>query len=82
MTKEELNYSVSRFIVEIRKTNGDEYPGETLYELVLAVQHYMQNLGQNHKFSMDEWYCLIRNTLDNAMKLKVSDPCVVTSGIF
>ena len=67
MTKDELNYSISRFIVEIRKKNGDKYPGETLYELVVAVQQYLHNLGHNHKFIMDEWYSQIRNTLDNAI---------------
>ena len=72
MTKDELNYSISRFIVEIRKKNGDEYPGETLYELVLAVQQYLQNLGHNHKFLLDEWYSQIRNTLDNAMKQRAA----------
>lgn len=36
MTKDELNYSMSRFISEIRKKDGGEYPGKTLYELVMS----------------------------------------------
>ena len=41
MTKEELNHSISRFLVEVRKQNGQEYPGATLYELVIGIQLYL-----------------------------------------
>lgn len=37
MTKDELNYVLSRLVVEIRKGNGEMYPGKSLYELVICL---------------------------------------------
>ena len=36
MTKDELNYTVSRFICEAKKVDGSEYPPETMYSLLFA----------------------------------------------
>ncbi|CAC5418561.1 unnamed protein product [Mytilus coruscus] len=38
MSLDELNYSISRFICEVRKTDGTEYPPDTLYSLVICLQ--------------------------------------------
>ena len=47
MTVDEINYSVSRFIFEVRNSNGTEYPADTLYSLVMCIQLYMEQLGYN-----------------------------------
>ena len=38
MSKDELNYSISHFICEVKKQNGDGYHEETLHELVTCMQ--------------------------------------------
>ncbi|CAG2228172.1 unnamed protein product [Mytilus edulis] len=38
MTKDELCYSLSRFICEVIKENGEDYPGQTLYEILINIQ--------------------------------------------
>ncbi|CAC5407722.1 unnamed protein product [Mytilus coruscus] len=38
MSLDELNYSISRFICEVRKTDGTEYPPDTLYSLLAFVR--------------------------------------------
>ncbi|CAC5423576.1 unnamed protein product [Mytilus coruscus] len=70
MSLDELNYSISRFICEVRKTDGTEYPPDTLYSLVICLQLYMDTLGYNHKFLSYSSFIQIKNSLDNVMKLR------------
>lgn len=42
MDQETLNYSFGAFITEIRKENCEEYRGNTLYEIIIAIQHYLR----------------------------------------
>ena len=41
VTKENLKHSLSVFIAEVKKVNGDDFPGQTLYQLVVSIQHYL-----------------------------------------
>lgn len=68
MTKDELNYSLSRFICEIKKKNGDEYPGETLHEIVICMQLHFELTNKSYKFLSDPDFLQIKNTLDGQMK--------------
>lgn len=72
MTEEEICFNVCRFILEVRKQNGDDYPADTLYELLLSLQHYMRVNGRKVKFLDDECFLPIRNSLDNRMKYLTS----------
>ena len=40
VTKKNLEHSLSVFIAEVKKVNGDEFPGQTLYQLVVSIQRY------------------------------------------
>ena len=42
-----------RFIFEVRKKTGDVYPAETLYEIVISLQMYLNSVGINVKFLDD-----------------------------
>ena len=59
---------LSFFLMEIRKQNGDEYPHETLYKIVLSLQHYMTMNGRDLKLLDYPGLVKMRNTLDNWMK--------------
>ncbi len=69
MTPEDLNYAISRFIVEARKVNGDEYPGTTLKELVMMLQLHFETLGKTYKFISTD-FMQVQNTLDSTMKAR------------
>ncbi|CAC5417571.1 unnamed protein product [Mytilus coruscus] len=69
MSLDELNYSISPALFVVRKTDGTEYPPDTLYSLVICLQLYMDTLGYNHKFLSDSSFIQIKNSLDNVMKL-------------
>ena len=47
MTIEELNLTLCKFISEIKKNDGKEdYPGNTLYEMVMAIQCHLHVCGK------------------------------------
>lgn len=68
MTKDELCFSLTRFVLEAKKQNGDPYPAETLYEIVLAIQMYLSMHGRDMKFLNDVEFTVLKNTLDTRMK--------------
>lgn len=41
-----LSRNLCHFLLELRKDNGDEYPGKTLYEVVSSLQGYLREKGK------------------------------------
>ena len=68
MTKEELNYSISHFIIEVKKKTGEEFPPKTLYEMVFSLQKYLAIYGRKYKLLDDPKFSPIRKALDREMK--------------
>lgn len=66
MTDEQMCFNLCRFILEVHKQNGD--PSDSLYNLVLSLQHYIHSKGPKVKFLKDENLVQIKNCLDNCMK--------------
>ena len=64
----QLKEDVCDFIIEIQKENGDQYPGNSLYDLLQGLSLYVQcEQGFLDKL-MSDAFKEIRNTLDNMMK--------------
>ncbi len=59
---------LSYFILEIRKQSGEDYPHETLYEIVMSIQHFMYINGRNINLLDHLRMIQMHNTLDNQMK--------------
>ena len=68
MTTDEMCYAMIRFVLEVRKQNGEEYPSNTLYEMIIAIQLYLSIKGVDVKFLKDECFKPLSNTLDTRMK--------------
>ena len=68
MSRDELNYCLSRFVIKVRKQNGQLYPGKTLRELVLCMQFFLEKKGKCYKLLQDEDFIQLQTTLDNTMK--------------
>lgn len=68
MSKKDLVYALSHFILEVKKKTGQLYPTETLYELVITLQMYCHMHGKYYKFIDDEEFLTLRNVLNNRMK--------------
>ena len=46
LNNEELNFAMSRLILEICMKFGGNYPTETLYDIVICLQLYMSMYGK------------------------------------
>ena len=68
MTTDELCYTLARFVLEVRKVNGQEYLSETLFELVLSIQLYLSIHGIEYHLLQDDECVSLKNTLDTRMK--------------
>ena len=71
-------FAMCRFITEIRKMNGDQFPAKTLYEVVLCVQFYLESVGIVWKLLGDDKFSDLRFTLDNVMKERCSQVVTCT----
>ncbi len=70
MTDEYLCATLCKFLVKIKKQNGELYPKETLYGIVLALQSHLEMNGQSVKFLENEKFKPVLNALDNTVKLR------------
>ena len=68
LMKENLEYSLCMFITEVRKLNGDDYPGKTLYQLTVSIQRFLNEKGLNWKLVDGPDFKQYRIVLDNIMK--------------
>ena len=68
ITQVDLAYSLCRFIREVKKLNGEEYPPNTLREMIIMVQMFLQTNGINWKLLDGSAFVGLRNVLDNTMK--------------
>lgn len=72
MSPERMRSALGFFILEVRKKNGDYYPSDTLYELIISLQIYLHIYGCYLKFLDDPYFVSLRNGLDNRMKFLAS----------
>ena len=67
----QLNYYLSCFVIECRRQDGSEYPGNSLYQLVTGLLRYARENGvitMNFLDSGDLRFQGFRKTLDARMK--------------
>lgn len=69
LKREYVCYALKRFLTEVRKKNNEgDYPGKTLYELIIMLQFQLEGKGYNWKLLDDPEFITLRHTLDNIMK--------------
>ena len=74
VTKTELDYLLSFFIVEVRSENGERFKGSTLKNLVSMIQHYYRKVKkQGWSIFNDTEFERTRRSLDLSMKLSRED---------
>ena len=73
ISKSSLNAAMCKFITEIKKLDGSEYPGKTLYDIVICVQFHLEKMGLQWKLLVQEEFSDLKYTLDNLMKKRVSE---------
>ena len=72
ITAETLKFAMCDFITEVKKLDGMDYPGKTLYHLVICIQFHLECLGFAFKLVNDPAFKDLKYTLDNTMKARTS----------
>ena len=68
ITRDSLIFALTRFITEVKKLDGTDFPGKTLYEILLSIQFHLETRGYAWKLLNEECFKDIKYTLDNVMK--------------
>ena len=69
MNNAELGNSLSRFVCEVRKMDGSEYPPRSLFSLIMGIQgHLKVNMKRKVDFLRHKDFENFRQVLDGRMK--------------
>ena len=68
LEKDSFEFSMCKFLAEVWKLNGDEYPGKTVYHMVVSIQKHVVTKGKKWKLIESSNFGKLRNVLDNLMK--------------
>ena len=72
ISQETLNFAIPCFITEVKKLDGGDFLGKTLYNIVICVQFQLESIGFTWKLLNTDTFKDVRFTLDNMMKLRTS----------
>ena len=67
-----MHYALCHFITEIKKLDGTEYPGKTLYDIVICLQFHLECLGFAFKLINRDQFRDVKYTLGNIIKQQVA----------
>ena len=71
ITAESLKFALCRFITEVKRLDGKDFPGKTLHYLIICIQFHLECLGFAFKLVNDQAFRDVKFTLDNTMKAHV-----------
>ena len=72
MSDEDLDFFLARFVAEVRKEDGQEYPGKTIYEMICSLQCYLHFQRKGPLFLIDKKGCKFRN-LNSALNFVLKE---------
>ena len=64
----EMNYWLSKFVLEARKANGDHYPPDTLYCICTGLSRFIRETRPEINIFKDPIFAEFQRTLDSEMK--------------
>ena len=73
LSKSDFSTSVCKFITEVKKVDGSDFPTRTLYDIVICLQVWLESNGYNWKLVNDDEFQELKYTLDNLMKMRAAD---------
>lgn len=68
MTDCELSHRLSRFVLEVRKKNGDLYPPNTLHHIAAGLQQHLRWSGWPVDLFKDQQFFEFQSALDAELK--------------
>ena len=75
LTRYDLKQAVCKFITEVKRLDGEDYPARTMYDydIVICLQFWLESNGVLWKLISDEDFSDVKFTLDNIMKRRYED---------
>ena len=70
--KDDAVFALSRFICEVHKKNGDDFPPKTLKHIIISVQMHFHGVGFAWYLLEDPDFLRLAMVLDNKMKENAS----------
>ena len=67
-SKADMCHSLARFIREVKRLDGKDYPPNTLRELIIMIQMYLHKNGIFWRLLDNPEFVVLHNVLDNTMK--------------
>ena len=67
LSKQLLSTAVCKFITEVKKVDGSDFPSRTMYDIVICLQFWLESNGLNWKLISE--FSDVKWTLDNVMKI-------------
>ena len=49
LERDSFEFAMCTFLAKVRKVDGSDYPGKTLYHLVVSIQKHLTSHGKNWK---------------------------------
>ena len=71
-----LDFTLARFVAEVRKEDGQEYPGKTLYEILSSIEMYLPVQCKRNITLIDKKGCTFRN-LNKLMNIILLNTIIV-----
>ena len=72
ITVESLKFALVRFITEVKKIDGTDFPPKTLY-IVICIQFLLETEGFTWRLISDKPFTEVKFTLDNTMKKRAEE---------
>ena len=72
ITEDSIVFAMTRFLTEVKKLDGTDFPPNTLYDIVICVQFHLESMGFSWKLLSHEMFHDVRFIIDNLMKLRTS----------
>ena len=70
ITAVSLKFALCRFITEVKKVDVSDFPGKTLYHIIICIQFHLETQGFAFKLVNDPAFKDLKFTLDNTMKAR------------
>ena len=67
-TDYQLDYWISKFILEVRRVDGQTYPPNSLYSICCGLMRFIREVRPEINFFKDPQFAGLQTTLDSEMK--------------
>ena len=68
LTLDKIDYWMQKFVLEIRRKDGKEYPPNTVYQICYGIMHHIRKYSPEINFFSQPTFASFKKTLYGEMK--------------